>query len=60
MLTEPAALRIWSNDSGKFRIEAEFVKVADGKVQLKRKNGEVITVPLDRLSKADQEFIAQH
>lgn len=56
---QPAAMRMWSDDSGKFRIEAEFVSVADGKVQLKRKDGKVITIPLDRLSKADQEFIAQ-
>lgn len=52
-------LRTWSDASGKFKIEAELVSVEDGKVNLKKKSGEVVSVPLAKLSKADQEFVAK-
>ena len=57
----PAAsgLRTWSDTTGKFRIEAELVSVEDGKVNLKKKDGEVVSVPLGKLSKADQEFVSK-
>ncbi|MBC7856263.1 MAG: hypothetical protein IAF94_22765 [Pirellulaceae bacterium] len=57
----PAAsgLRTWSDASGKFRIEAELVSLEDGSVNLKKKSGEVVSVPLAKLSKADQEFVAK-
>jgi hypothetical protein len=56
----PAAeLRTWSDASGKFRIEAELVRLAEGKVELRRKDGQTVTVPLERLSKEDQEFLAR-
>lgn len=54
-----AELRTWSDASGKFQIEATLIGVADGKVQLKKKSGEVVTVPTDKLSKEDQEFLAK-
>jgi len=40
--------------TGKFSVEAELIKVADGKVELKKADGTLIAVPLDRLSTADQ------
>ncbi|MGI8978369.1 MAG: SHD1 domain-containing protein [Pirellulaceae bacterium] len=57
----PAAsgLRTWSDTTGKFRIEAELVNLEDGSVNLKKKSGEVVSVPLAKLSKADQEFVAK-
>lgn len=52
-----AELRTWSDTTGKFQIEATLVSVADGKVQLKKKSGEIVAVPIDKLSKEDQEFL---
>src|SRR5262245_37712147 len=40
-----------------FRVEAEFVAAKDGKVFLEKKDGSVITVPIDRLSEDDQKFL---
>ncbi len=54
-----SGVRTWSDTTGKFRIEAELVKVEDGKVELKRKDGQNVTVPLDKLSKDDQDYLAQ-
>jgi hypothetical protein len=51
--------RTWTSSNGKFKVEASLVKVAEGKVYLKRKdNGKEITVPVDSLSKADAEYLA--
>lgn len=57
--TTTGSVRTWSDATGKFRIEAELVKVADGKVELRRKDGQNVTVPLDKLSKDDQDYLAQ-
>ena len=37
--------------------EAEFVSNSDGQVSLKMKTGKIFKVPLNKLSKADQDFI---
>ncbi|MDG2467715.1 MAG: SHD1 domain-containing protein [Pirellulaceae bacterium] len=50
-------LRKWTSNDGKFAIEAKFLGVSNGDIRLERKNGEVILVPLSRLSDADQEFL---
>ena len=54
-----AGLRTWSDASGKFRIEAELVSVEDGSVTLKKKDGDLVSIELAKLSKADQEFLAK-
>lgn len=46
----------WTSASGKFKIEASFVQLKDGKIQLKRDdNDKLLWVELAKLSKADQE-----
>ena len=52
-----AELRTWTAINGK-KVEAEFVSNSDGQVTLKMKTGKVFRVPLDKLSKEDQDFIA--
>ena len=52
-----AGLRTWSDATGKFRLEAELVGVEDGKAILKKKDGEQVLVPIDKLSKEDQELL---
>lgn len=50
--------RIWTDLTGKFRIEAELVEVTDAEVKLRRKdNGKIAAVPIDKLSDEDQEFL---
>ena len=45
-----AATRTWSSANGKFTIEAEMVTVKDEKVELRKANGDLIEVPLEKLS----------
>ncbi len=49
--------REWTDLTGSFRVEAEMQKVDGGKVKLKRTDGRVITVPIDKLSRRDQLYI---
>ena len=49
-------LRTWTAVNGK-EVEAEFVSHSDGQVSLKMKTGKIFKVPLNKLSKADQEFL---
>lgn len=51
-----AASRMWTDVTGKFKIEAELVEVAGGAARLKKAGGDVISVPLARLSEEDRRL----
>ena len=57
VVSQVPVMRTWTDASGGFSVEAELVAVVDGAVRLKRKDGSKISVPLDRLSAADREFL---
>jgi hypothetical protein len=46
-------LRTWKDTTGTFSIEARFVKLADGVVQLETAAGKGMKIPLDKLAPAD-------
>ncbi len=48
--------RTWTDATGKFKIEASFVSLDKGLVQLRKTDGKFITLPLDKLSADDQSF----
>ena len=54
-----AAPRVWKDNTGKHEIEAEFVSYQDGAVVLKKSDGSEISVPMRRLSSADQRFVRE-
>ncbi len=54
-----AFAREWADATGKFRIEAELVVVRGDKVVLEKSDGSIISIPIDRLSKSDREFLKQ-
>lgn len=51
-----ADLRTWTDTRGR-TIEASLVRVDGSSVQLKKRDGKVYTVPIDRLSEQDRAFI---
>lgn len=53
------AERNWTDKTGRFSLSATFEGVEEGKVLLKKNSGTVIRVPLDKLSSADQEAVAE-
>jgi len=51
-------LRIWTDSSGKFTVEARYVGTLDGgTVRLQKAGGQYLRVSLHRLSAADQTFV---
>ena len=51
-------MRTWTDSSNRFTIEAEYLRTTDGNVKLRRADGKELTVPLAKLSTADQEVLA--
>jgi len=50
-------MRTWKDVSGKFSTRATFIKLADGKAVLKKKDGKTIAIPLEKLSDRDRDLI---
>jgi len=55
--TQAAPGRRWTDSTGKYSVEAELVSIEDGQVRLRKTDGQEITVPMDRLSEADQRYL---
>ncbi|MEQ1905939.1 MAG: trypsin-like peptidase domain-containing protein [Pirellulaceae bacterium] len=47
--------RKWRDQSGKFEVEATLVTADTKQVVLKKKDGSIVTVPIDKLSDADKK-----
>ena len=52
-------VRKWSDQTGNFGIEAQFVKREGDNILLKRADQRTISIPLEKLSDADQEHLKQ-
>jgi len=50
--------REWTSNDGK-KLEAEFISASEGQVNMKRPTGQMVTLPLSRLSAEDQAWVAQ-
>ena len=55
----PTFARTWKSSDGVYSVDAEYVGAKDGKVSLRKANGDVIEVPLVRLSAEDQAYVAK-
>ena len=52
-----SAMRLWTDDTGKFEINAVFKGVKEGKVLLEQGDGVILKVPFDRLGSSDQNYL---
>lgn len=52
-----AAFRTWKDNSGAFQIEAQLAGRTTEAVQLRRRDGRTVTVPINRLSDQDRDFL---
>lgn len=50
-------LRPWTDNSGQYRVQGRLVLILDGKVRLLKETGRTTTVPLDRLSASDLDYV---
>lgn len=53
----PAEMRTWTDSTGKFKLDAKLIAVENGNVKLERPDGKIVTMPLDKLSPADQVIV---
>ncbi len=54
---EAAKWRTWTDASGAHKMEAKFSGMTAGNVKLTKRDGSVLTLPLEKLSDEDQEWI---
>lgn len=57
--TEPDSLsvRVWTDRSGTFKVDAEFLGLKDGKIHLHKTNGVKIAVPAAKMSTEDLDYV---
>lgn len=53
------SFRTWTDITGQHKTEAEFVEFKDEKVRLRKRDGRIVTVPIEKLSQVDREFVRQ-
>jgi len=51
--------RTWRDSTGQFSVEAVLVDYDGDQVKLKKSDGRVVTLPLTRLSEADQQYVRE-
>src|SRR4051794_17524294 len=54
-----AEMRTWSDATGQFKIRAKFLGSDQGKVTLGKEDGSEIDIDLNKLSAADQKYVAE-
>jgi actin cytoskeleton-regulatory complex protein SLA1 len=54
---DPSKTRTWTDHSGSFKVEAQFIGIADGKIHLHKTNGVKIAVPVSKMSPEDLEYV---
>ena len=52
--------RTWRDSSGQYSVEAEFLGLAEGQVSLRKTTGEVIQIPVAKLSQTDRRWVARN
>jgi len=53
-------MRTWTDSSGKFSIEASLVGSEGDSVKLKKEDGKILTLAIDKLSDADKIYISEN
>jgi hypothetical protein len=54
---DTAQIRIWTDRTGSFKVEAQFLGCRDGKIHLHKVNGVKIAVPVSKMSMDDLKYV---
>ncbi|MBN1910341.1 MAG: hypothetical protein JW818_11420 [Pirellulales bacterium] len=57
LLLAAAPARTWTDSTGQYRIKADLIAQSDKLAVLKKEDHSLVAVPIDQLSKEDQEFL---
>ena len=60
VVTPQGDSRTWTDSSGKYKIEAEFVDCDGVRVRLERHDLKIVALPLEGLSEEDQKYVCNH
>ncbi len=55
--TQAEEVRLWQDASGRFQVRASLLSQSEDSVRLKAADGRELTVPIDRLSSGDQQYL---
>jgi hypothetical protein len=50
-------MRVWTDDTGRHRVEAALIAVENDRVRLRKTSGDEVSVPLNRLSSEDRRYV---
>ncbi|CEG82222.1 hypothetical protein RMATCC62417_16329 [Rhizopus microsporus] len=53
-------IRTWTDRTGSFKVEAQFIDIHNGKLRLHKLNGVKIDVPVEKMSVTDLEWVSRH
>jgi hypothetical protein len=53
----PAVVRTWTNNNGKFSVQAKYISADENKVTLEKEDGTKITVEISKLSQEDRDYV---
>ncbi|MCU0718099.1 MAG: SHD1 domain-containing protein [Pirellula sp.] len=56
-LADTQIFRTWTDNTGKFKVDAQLLDFENNSARLRNKDGKEISLPVNRLSSADQSFI---
>ncbi|KAG0222389.1 cytoskeletal protein binding protein [Actinomortierella wolfii] len=56
-VAKPKNTRVWTDRTGTFKVEAEFLGYHDGKISLHKLNGVKIAVPVSKMSVEDVQYV---
>ena len=56
---KPSEIRTFHDVTGRFAVEASYLGIVDGKVQLRKKDGKLISLASDKLSESDRQWVKQ-
>ncbi|ORY24778.1 hypothetical protein BCR39DRAFT_545879 [Naematelia encephala] len=56
----PGRIRTWSDKSGQFKVDAEYLGLNGNKIRLHKTNGVIIEVPIEKMSTEDTQMIKRH
>jgi actin cytoskeleton-regulatory complex protein SLA1 len=54
---DPTKTRTWTDRSGSFKVEAQFIGLSDGKIHLHKSNGVKIAVPIAKMAPEDLAYV---
>ncbi|CEP17300.1 hypothetical protein [Parasitella parasitica] len=57
---DPAKIRTWTDRSGSFKVEAQFIDFHNGKLRLHKLNGVKIDVPVEKMCAEDVRWVEDH